>query len=109
MVFTHFAGNMIYVCLALVALKLLQILRDATENWGLFIMMSIGLLFAIVSTITWSLMMKIYFNKLCWMVTIGNNFHWINNGMQFIMLTVAIFLTLRSAFFSGELFDGEVK
>lgn len=98
---------MIYVCVALVTLKMLQKIKNATENWGLFIMMSIGLLLSIVSTITWSLMMKIYFNKLCWVVS--DNFHWINDGTQILMFLIAAFFNIRCIFFTDDKFGGEMK
>lgn len=108
-VFIHFSHNMIYVCLALLALKILQILKSSTENWGMFIMMCIGLLFSIASTISWSLMMKIYANKNCWIVNDGNYFHWINHGVQLMMLIVSIFLAMRCAFFTGDKFERDIK
>lgn len=105
----HFNGSMIYVCLALFALKIFQILKDNTENWGMFIMMCIGLVLSISSTLTWSMMMKIYSNKNCWIYHEENYFEWINYGVQVIMVILAMFLTLRSAFFKGDKFDRDIK
>lgn len=108
-VFIHFSNDMICVCLALLALKMLQILKSSTENWGMFIMMCIGLLLAIASTLSWSFMMNIYANKNCWIVTDENHFHWINYGVQFMMLIVSIFLVMRCAFFLGDKFERDIK
>lgn len=107
--FAHFSNNMVYVCLALLALKMLQILKSSTENWGMFILMCIGLLFSITSNVSWSLMMKIYANKLCWIVNDENYFHWINHGVQFMMLIIAIFLVMRCAFFTEDKFERDIK
>jgi hypothetical protein len=97
---------MIYVCLSLLVLKLLQILKNTTENWGMFILMAIGLLVSIMSTILWSFMMKIYADKLCWLVDHDN--HWINDGCNVLMLLVAGVLLLLCCYHNSEKYDDSV-
>jgi predicted membrane protein len=91
----NFAGNLIYVALSLVALNLLQILKTSTGNWGMFILMSFGLLISISSTIIWSLLMKIYSNKFCWIGDVENRFHWINNAIRFLIVLASCFFIFR--------------
>ncbi|KAG5682844.1 hypothetical protein PVAND_012166 [Polypedilum vanderplanki] len=104
--FTQFCNNMIYVCIALLALKLLQILKNTTENWGMFILLSIGLILTCMSTILWSFMMKIYADKLCWLIDHEN--HWINDSFNFLLLLVAGVLFLLCLYHKSEKYDENV-
>ncbi|CAG9802842.1 unnamed protein product [Chironomus riparius] len=86
---THFTGTMSYTCLSMMALKLLEIVKKwSSGNWGMFMLMSMGLLLSILSTVIWSFAMKIFSNKLCWAV--DGDFHWIYDVVRVCILVVAV-------------------
>jgi len=92
---THFTGTMSYACLSMMSLKLLQIVKNwSSGNWGMFMLMSMGLLLSILSTVIWSFAMKIFSNKLCW-ADDDDDFHWIYDVVRICILVIAvIFFTL---------------
>lgn len=103
----HFTTSMCYACLSLVALKLLQIVRNSKSgSWGMFMMMSITLLFSILSTIVWSFAMKIFSNKLCW--TDDNGFSWIYQGIRVVILLITILFLLLCLCHRSEQYDEQV-
>lgn len=106
--FSHFFNSMSYVCVALICLKLLQITKRTKDNWGMFLLTSIGFLASSVTTIIWSMMIKIYLNKLCWIFDINSQFHWICHGTQISFLFLALILFICCIIERAEKYDSEI-
>lgn len=104
---THFTGTMSYTCLSMMALKLLQIVKNwSSGNWGMFMLMSMGLLLSILSTVIWSFAMKIFSNKLCW--ADDGDFHWIYDVVRMCILAVAVVFFALCICHQSEQYDKHI-
>ncbi|XP_070506349.1 calcitonin gene-related peptide type 1 receptor-like [Chironomus tepperi] len=104
---THFSGSMSYACLSMIVLKLLQIVKNwSSGNWGMFMLMSMGLLLSILSTVIWSFAMKIFSNKLCW--ADDGNFHWIYDVVRICILVIAVVFFILCICHQSEQYDKHI-
>lgn len=79
----------------LTAIALKQMICENFEeiNWRTIIF---GVILSLVTSVAWALTMQFTQNSNCWLEDFEHQQHWVNHGVQLVLVLIAIFVLVKA-------------